>query len=675
MGISDSTLRRHNKGPGMLRSVSDTDRPGRSSHPRDNYPVRLRKDTSNRPLAARHPLSSSRQHGSNDRLELPKSKDSNPASHRGGDKFKRSMSPSRESSNASLGLRSTESKRDPDLKPNPKRPFKSVSLGSAPGFTGTNLPFRFLKPRSGLGGNTRFGEVIAVSPEKSVSKYLENIGHSSVLRRSQGKQPGRRQDISTIKNWLIDCDRHATCQNVSPFLPTRVIDVRSFRLHVSEQDEQGLYVALSYCWGKTSTIKTTMENYEARQHRLLIGDETLPKTFKHSIWTARRLGFRYLWIDALCIIQGDQGDWQSESAKMATVFGNAALTFAATDSSHCQGGLFHGHGAGLHRDFFAWKSSAALRSGGRLSYAHTERIKDEIEAQIDRSPLNQRGWVFQEGLLSRRIVHFSKAQLIWECRSHMASGDGLLILDKRHLLRPFSELNGASAAERQAGPHKRWKLVAEGYSRRQFTNMKDRLAALAGVTRRYQDLFRDTPLLGLWRESIPAGLLWMVSSPGRRIQGNILPNVPSWSWLSIDAPVTLVCDDERRRKVRVINAPDIEWENIPMTSNVRKAELELKGAVVPKDQVTSRAQFWFDEDPRLPDNEIECLEILRTSKTVYPGVNFGSNSSTATQVTIATTYFLMLAHNGAALDNEVQERPGKALDTTRAPTSAVLVLP
>ncbi|KAK4235379.1 hypothetical protein C8A03DRAFT_36786, partial [Achaetomium macrosporum] len=79
-----------------------------------------------------------------------------------------------------------------------------------------------------------------------------------------------------------------------------------------------------------------------------------------------------------------------------------------------------------------------------------------------------------------------------------------------------------------------------------------------------------------------------------------------------------------------------------MTSNIRKTELKLKGAVVPKDQVTARAQFWFDEEARPPDHKTECLEILKTSKIVYPGVNFGSNSSTATQVSIVTTYFLML---------------------------------
>jgi hypothetical protein len=215
---------------------------------------------------AGHPQASSRQHGPNDRLELPKNKDSNPASHRREDKFKPPMDPSRESSNASLGLRSPEPKKHLDRKPSPHGPFKSVSPGSALGTARTNnvcrtcrkllrniekgqnrnsfkhysntrelkdsadtcqlcglfrlslrgsttqsmgywsgfgeqtpreqailnstqiqveildrfnpfsqqLPFRFLRPKSGQGGNTRVGKVVAISPEKSVSKCKQH---------------------------------------------------------------------------------------------------------------------------------------------------------------------------------------------------------------------------------------------------------------------------------------------------------------------------------------------------------------------------------------------------------------------------------------------------------------------------------------------------------------------
>jgi hypothetical protein len=35
-------------------------------------------------------------------------------------------------------------------------------------------------------------------------------------------------------------------------------------------------------------------------------------------------------------------------------------------------------------------------------------------------PLNQRGWLLQERILSRRVLHFGNEQLFWECREFIA---------------------------------------------------------------------------------------------------------------------------------------------------------------------------------------------------------------------------------------------------------------
>jgi hypothetical protein len=44
--------------------------------------------------------------------------------------------------------------------------------------------------------------------------------------------------------------------------------------------------------------------------------ESLPKTFRDSIQVTRALGYKYIWIDSLCIIQST-ADWERESVKMA----------------------------------------------------------------------------------------------------------------------------------------------------------------------------------------------------------------------------------------------------------------------------------------------------------------------------------------------------------------------
>ncbi|KAK4220685.1 hypothetical protein QBC38DRAFT_345761, partial [Podospora fimiseda] len=72
------------------------------------------------------------------------------------------------------------------------------------------------------------------------------------------------------------------------------------------------YLVLSHCWGNStsddkSKFCTTLENHD---HRLGgFSSDALPNTFQNAIEVTRALGKQYLWIDALCIIQGDGGDW------------------------------------------------------------------------------------------------------------------------------------------------------------------------------------------------------------------------------------------------------------------------------------------------------------------------------------------------------------------------------
>ncbi|KAK3374567.1 heterokaryon incompatibility protein-domain-containing protein [Podospora didyma] len=68
--------------------------------------------------------------------------------------------------------------------------------------------------------------------------------------------------------------------------------------------------------------------------------ETLPKTFQDTVNFTRRLGIRYIWIDAICIVQGDEKNWLHESAKMCDVYGHAHLTLASAHSPDSEGGLY-----------------------------------------------------------------------------------------------------------------------------------------------------------------------------------------------------------------------------------------------------------------------------------------------------------------------------------------------
>lgn len=89
------------------------------------------------------------------------------------------------------------------------------------------------------------------------------------------------------------------------------------RLIETEPGDKGQYATLSYCWGLSLPFTTTTESLQ--QHCQAIVFNQLPCTLQDAVMLARYLGFMYIWIDCLCIVQDDRKDWQRESAKMAAV--------------------------------------------------------------------------------------------------------------------------------------------------------------------------------------------------------------------------------------------------------------------------------------------------------------------------------------------------------------------
>ena len=78
------------------------------------------------------------------------------------------------------------------------------------------------------------------------------------------------------------------------------------------------YIALSYCWGKDQFLRTTRVNIEA--HKRGMKWHLLPPLFQEVITIAQRLRVPYVWIDSLCMVQGDVADWSLESANMTTYY-------------------------------------------------------------------------------------------------------------------------------------------------------------------------------------------------------------------------------------------------------------------------------------------------------------------------------------------------------------------
>jgi hypothetical protein len=91
------------------------------------------------------------------------------------------------------------------------------------------------------------------------------------------------------------------------------------------------------CKAGTPNFCTTNDNIKARQNGFDVSK--LPKTFRNAVRVAQNLGIQYLWINSLCIIQGNQEDWKSEAKRMQDVYAGTYCTIAATSAVDSNAGF------------------------------------------------------------------------------------------------------------------------------------------------------------------------------------------------------------------------------------------------------------------------------------------------------------------------------------------------
>ena len=175
---------------------------------------------------------------------------------------------------------------------------------------------------------------------------------------------------------------------------------------------RGKYIILSHRWGPdTFTARTTKDNYEYRCTQG-VGCDTfngVTPLFYEAGQLAFKLGVRHIWIDSVCIVQDDPADWRRESVKMAEYYQYAWLTIAATHTTE-NGRLF--------RDIAISNLTRVTRLPYRgvdgeqnshfyLQGADAKGLANDYITAVGNSELTRRGWVYQERILSRRLLAFS----------------------------------------------------------------------------------------------------------------------------------------------------------------------------------------------------------------------------------------------------------------------------
>jgi hypothetical protein len=381
------------------------------------------------------------------------------------------------------------------------------------------------------------------------------------------------RDLHLARKWLEECgEQHSSCLTTPTRLPTRVIDVgtdkRTPRLIIAE-GKVAPYLALSHRWGGPDRKRLITTTQSLPYHCYGIRPEAWPKTFQDAINVARALDIQYLWIDSLCIIQDDTRDWETEALKMNEVYANAYATIFAERSSHCDDGLFRtGEDARAQLQWVrevAYENPANKRTYSILLATRSFHNSDEVSlvsafCLVDNhhSHLQDRGWIMQEEILSRRKLCFSSTELHWQCNQRSQCECGLRSepevwskwndMTKRLLftrgadgkltrgLTPngrepeaFSTINKSDRS---------WKQLIELYTARHLTSERDRLPALSGIASQLLSLGRkyEDYLAGIWRQD-ESQLLWFTKTGSRPSHRHHVYYAPSWSWASVTGSV------------------------------------------------------------------------------------------------------------------------------------------
>jgi hypothetical protein len=362
-------------------------------------------------------------------------------------------------------------------------------------------------------------------------------------------------DPVMVFEWFGECKKHPECSKYSNIsavhksdFPSRLIDVnpKEGPIRLVQSKIKGTcekYLTLSHRW-KDNIVKTTQQSLCAHQKRLPLEEPS--QRFRDAISITKQLGFRYIWIDALCIIQDAPTEMQRECSHMKDIYQNCTIMLAADRAGHSNSRLY---------PIKQVSKEAVLpfhgASGEQIAqFTLSSRRLSTFESDVIRGMLSPRGWTLQERVLAPRTLHFGKSQLHWECRNSIWNErtDFKRIFytprvrdDAREMITATSRKNlgipsGRDMVGMGAGctEYTVWYDLVSAYSGRKLTFPEDRLKAILGLAQLFLGIIRDEFVWGLWHQDLPAGLLWSVQAtvPMMRLEA------PSWSWASIDGELT-----------------------------------------------------------------------------------------------------------------------------------------
>ncbi|KAK3396893.1 heterokaryon incompatibility protein-domain-containing protein [Sordaria brevicollis] len=295
-------------------------------------------------------------------------------------------------------------------------------------------------------------------------------------------------------------------------------------------------MTLSYRWSAEVRETRLMQNNKGIYYES-IPTSTWPQIYHDAVSVARHFDTRYLWIDALCIIQDDSDDWKEQSALMDIIYERGVLNLAGIMGEKADG-------LRVCRDpLRVFRCALSHPSGETWELYDPVDEGIYVEDTLENAPLYKRGWTFQERVLSMRTLHFGP-QLVWEC-SMCSTTENSSETSFPPAPTPSSVLKGALrnfdssrvAKERLADL---WQRAVATFSKMELTKPSDKLPALQGIVNRFGHSLNMDPIhyyiAGLWLFDSNQ-LAWFrigkrdwLTTKDDDLARELSLHHPSWSW-------------------------------------------------------------------------------------------------------------------------------------------------
>ncbi|KAI3324604.1 HET-domain-containing protein [Xylariaceae sp. AK1471] len=428
-----------------------------------------------------------------------------------------------------------------------------LETSGALGANNAGMVVEIWRVRNGLALNNRGTPMLSICKTPSVHTDLDETPQYIPIGLPKLATIASPTYFELLRQWLQDCDsNHAGCdeeakETLQMIVPTRLIDVGkkgSPNVHLLEtyygwisQVQHFRYIAVSHPWGdkvEHNHYCTTRLNID--HHKAGIPIDVLPDTFKDAILVTREFGVQYLWIDSLCIVQGEGGDFDEEAKHMETVFSSAYCVIAATRAKGMSSGFIKSRPE---------RKVVKFERPGKTSFYVCETI-DNFQRDVIEGSLNKRGWVLQERALARRTIYFAENQTYWECGFGVRCETLTRMKNNQAALLGDPKFPKVATDSPKGGQIRLYELLYKQYSRLQFTKAYDRPLAIAGLEQRLIRAFDTQGGYGVFTRYFGRSLLWQRDTTASQAMKPIqFPKtqqyqVPSWSWMAYEGAITFM---------------------------------------------------------------------------------------------------------------------------------------